>query len=126
MKLKRKNFISRFRLRVIFQNIPSYLTLFLGVLFAGVLLLFGMMMSPLLSHFKEDVISSEIATYQYVLKAPVEVEDGAEKYAVCSLENEKGEEILVYGIEKNSKYFDKELEDGKALISTGYADKYWR
>ena len=124
MKLKRKNFISRFRLRVIFQNIPSYLTLFLGVLFAGVLLLFGMMMSPLLSHFKEDVISSEIATYQYVLKAPVEVEDGAEKYAVCSLENEKGEEILVYGIEKNSKYFDKELEDGKALISTGYADKY--
>lgn len=124
MKLKRKNFISRFRLRVIFQNIPSYLTLFLGVLFAGVLLLFGMMMSPLLSHFKEDVISSEIATYQYVLKAPVEVEDGAEKYAVCSLENEKGEEILVYGIEKNSKYFDKELEDGKVLISTGYADKY--
>lgn len=124
IRLKRKSFISRFRLRVIFQNIPSYLTLFLGVLFAGVLLLFGMMMSPLLSHFKEDVISSEIATYQYVLKAPVEVEDGAEKYAVCSLENEKGEEILVYGIEKNSKYFDKELEDGKALISTGYADKY--
>lgn len=59
-----------------------------------------------------------------MLKAPVEVEDGAEKYAVCSLENEKGEEILVYGIEKNSKYFDKELENGKALISTGYADKY--
>lgn len=124
IRLKRKSFISRFRLRVIFQNIPSYLTLFAGVLFAGVLLLFGMMMSPLLSHFKEDVISSEIAAYQYVLKAPAKVGEGAEKYAVCSLENEKGEEILVYGIEKNSKYFDKELENGKALISTGYADKY--
>ena len=39
----RLSFLTRFRLRVIFQNIPSYLTLFVGILFANVLLLFGLM-----------------------------------------------------------------------------------
>ena len=33
--------------------------------------------------------------YQYILKAPCEADEGAEKYAVCSLENEKGEEIII-------------------------------
>lgn len=124
IKLKRKNFISKFRLRVIFQNLSSYITLFIGVLFASVLLLFGMMMSPLLTHFKDEVINSEIAAYQYILKAPCEADEGAEKYAVCSLENEKGEEITVYGIEKNSEYFDENLGKDELLLSDGFSDKY--
>lgn len=124
IKLKRKNFISKFRLRVIFQNLSSYVTLFIGVLFASVLLLFGMMMSPLLTHFKDEVINSEIAAYQYILKAPCEADEGAEKYAVCSLENEKGEEITVYGIEENSEYFDENLGKDELLLSDGFSDKY--
>lgn len=124
IKLKRKNFISKFRLRVIFQNLSSYITLFIGVLFASVLLLFGMMMSPLLTHFKDEVINSEIAAYQYILKAPCEADEGAEKYAVCSLENEKGEEITVYGIEENSEYFDENLGKDELLLSDGFSDKY--
>lgn len=43
-------FFNRFRLRIILQNRSSFLTLFVGILFANILLLFGMMMSPLLSH----------------------------------------------------------------------------
>ena len=124
IKLKRKNFISKFRLRVIFQNLSSYITLFIGVLFASVLLLFGMMMSPLLTHFKDEVINPEIAAYQYILKAPCEADEGAEKYAVCSLENEKGEEITVYGIEENSEYFDENLGKDELLLSDGFSDKY--
>lgn len=124
IKLKRKNFISKFRLRVIFQNLSSYITLFIGVLFASVLLLFGMMMSPLLTHFKDEVINSEIAAYQYILKAPCEADEGAEKYAVCSLENEKGEEITVYGIEEKSEYFDENLGKDELLLSDGFSDKY--
>lgn len=124
IKLKRKNFVSKFRLRVIFQNLSSYITLFIGVLFASVLLLFGMMMSPLLTHFKDEVINSEIAAYQYILKAPCEADEGAEKYAVCSLENEKGEEITVYGIEENSEYFDENLGKDELLLSDGFSDKY--
>ena len=35
---------SRFRLRVIFQNVSSYLVLFVGVVFANLLLFFGMLL----------------------------------------------------------------------------------
>lgn len=66
-----------------------------------------MMMSPLLQNFKTEVINSEIAKYQYILKAPVQTETkGAEKYAVMSLQTERGEEITVYGVEEDSTYFE--------------------
>ena len=47
-------FFNRFRLRIILQNKSSYLTLFIGIFFANVLLLFGMMMKPLLDHYQEE------------------------------------------------------------------------
>ena len=71
-------------------------------------------MSPLLQNFKDEVIHSEIAKYQYIFKEPVQTETkDAEKYAVMSLQTQKGEEITVYGVDENSSY----LED--AVIPTG-------
>ncbi len=125
IKLGHFKFFTRFRLRVIFQNISAYFTLFLGVFFASILLLFGMMMSPLLSHFKDDVINSKISDYQYILKAPVETKNSkAEKYSVYSLKNDDGEEITVYGIDKNSKYLNADLDEGTVLVSDGFMEKY--
>ena len=49
-------FLNRFRLRIILQNKSSYLTLFIGIFFANVLLLFGMMMKPLLDHYQEEIL----------------------------------------------------------------------
>lgn len=121
-------FFTRFRLRIVFQNISAYLTLFLGVFFASFLLFFGMMMSPLLQNFKTEVIHSEIAKYQYILKAPVQTETkGAEKYAVMSLQTERGEEITVYGVEEDSTYLkDAKIPSGKnkVLLSDGFLEKY--
>ena len=77
MRLPDFKFFTRFRLRIVFQNISAYLTLFLGVFFASFLIFFGMMMSPLLQNFKDEVIHSEIAKYQYILKAPVQTETTA-------------------------------------------------
>ncbi len=125
MPLRHFRFLTRFRLRVIGQNLTAYLTLFLGVLMASFLLFFGLMLSPLLDHFKGEVLDSELAAYQYILKVPVEtnVED-AEKYAVLSLENTSGEEITVYGIREDSKYFGEAIPDGEVLLSDGYMEKY--
>jgi putative ABC transport system permease protein len=96
-------------------------------IFANVLLMFGMMMSPLLSKYQDDIISNMICKYQYVLKTPVEVTDkNAEKYCVTSLtkENEfNGEEINIYGIGDNSKYFEQNVSDG-FYVSEGFAEKY--
>ncbi|MGN1131884.1 MAG: FtsX-like permease family protein, partial [Ruminococcus sp.] len=128
IKLKSKKFFTRFRIRIILQNKSTYFMMFVGVFLASVLLVFGLMMSPLLSNFKEEIIQSKIANYQYILKTPVETTDkNAEKYCVRSLENEKGEEITVYGISENSKYL-KNLDFSKdkdmVVLSDGLMEKY--
>lgn len=56
VKLPAFPFFQRFRLRIILQNMPAYLTLFIGIIFANILLLFGMMMSPLLSHYQNEIV----------------------------------------------------------------------
>lgn len=128
LKLTKFNFFTRFRLRVIFQNIPNYITLFIGILFASILLLFGMMMSPLLDNYKEEIVNNMISKYQYILKTQVETENKeAEKYCASSLKTyfneEKGEDISVYGISEDSKYVDIDFKDG-IYISDGFAEKY--
>lgn len=123
--LKGMKFIPRVRLRVIFQNISSYITLFVGVLFAGILLVFGMMMTPLFDIYRDDVKVSKIADYQYILKTPVETQNkDAEKYCVYTLKTDRDDDVTVYGIQENSKYFKGQLHDGKILMSDSLKDKY--
>lgn len=128
VKLKRKSFFGRFRTRIVLQNKSAYLTLFLGIWFANLLLMFGMMMTPLLEHYKDDVKKSEISKYQYVLKAPIPTEaKGVEKYVVQSLETAEEEEITIYGIVDDSEYLkDLKLPTGKEeiIVSDGYMEKY--
>lgn len=129
VKLPHMKFFTRFRLRIVIQNRSSYITLVIGIVFANILFLFGMMMSPLLSHYQEEVVTNMLADYQYVLKAPVEIEDEeAEKYCVVSLKtvngDEEGEEISVYGVQKDSEYVEWQLPSNGICISDGYAEKY--
>lgn len=128
VKLQGERFFTRFRIRIILQNKSTYFMMLVGVFLASVLLVFGLMMSPLLNNFKEEITQSKIANYQYILKTPVETTDkNAEKYCVSSLENEKGEEITVYGISENSKYL-KSLDFSKdkdmVVLSDGLMEKY--
>lgn len=129
VKLPHFKFFNRFRIRVILQNIPNYIMLVVGICFADVLLLFGLMMHPLLDHFEEETIENMIAEYQYVLKAPVETEnEKAEKYCAETLEiddkEDTGEEITVFGINEDSEYFTHVLPADGVMISDGYAEKY--
>lgn len=127
-KLKRGKFITRFRIRIILQNIPAYLTLFIGIMLASVLLIFGMVMSPLIDHFKVEVKDSLISEYQYILKAPVETKNkDAEKYCVNSLNIPDGESITIYGISENSKYLsdiDLPENQNEVIVTDGYMEKY--
>lgn len=129
VRLPKFKFFNRFRLRIIFQNMSSYVTLFVGMLFANVLLLFGMMMVPLLNHYQNEVTQSQIADYQYILKTTTDVNvsySNAEKYSVTSLETtgDKEESITIYGIVDNSKYVDFDIPKEGVAISDGYASKY--
>lgn len=122
-------FMHRFRLRVVFQNISNYITLFIGIFFAAVIVIFSLMFGPLLDDYSTIVGKSVIAKYQYALKAPVttKVKD-AEKYCVESLKTLPGkymeDEITLYGIKENSNYIKADIPAGEVLVSNGYWEKF--
>ena len=119
-------FFTRFRIRVLLQNAANYLIMFIGIQFAYVLLMFGLVMQPILEHYQELITDNMIADYQYILNMPVsemndkyklkmlfsmlqfeqnvetENED-AEKFSAYTLrttdESYMLEDILLYGIE---------------------------
>ena len=62
----------RFRLRVIFQNISNYLVLFVGIIFANLLLFFGLLLPSVLNHYQEEIQENMLAKYQYMLEVPTD------------------------------------------------------
>ena len=119
----------RFRLRVLLQNLPNYITIFVGIFLANVILLFGMALPPLVAHYQEEITSNMICDYQYILKAPVETEtENAEKICVGSLNTIEGklksEGVSVFGITPDSKYVDLDLSDDSIYISNALSEKF--
>ena len=167
---------SRFRIRVIFQNMSNYMVLFIGILFANLLLMFGLLLPSALSHYQVEIQNNMLAKYQYMLQVPVSAVSGnkfdglisllefymdsrtdnedAEEFSAYSLNTlpgkYKSEEVLLYGIEPDSRYVtidfnntkdkkdeavNKEKADNKntanaekesaaVYISSAYADKF--
>ncbi len=129
VKLPNVGFMNRFRMRIMIQNCSSYFTLLGGIVFSSVLLMFGLMMSPLLSHFQASVLDFKLAKYQYILKTPTSIENqGAEEYSALGLtfvaDKGKEEEITVYGIKEKSAYVKESMPKNGVLISDGFAEKY--
>ena len=79
VRLPAFSFMNRFRIRIILQNKSGYITLFIGILFANILLLFGMMMTPLLSNYQKKIVDNMIAKYQYMLNVPEDEEEEEEE-----------------------------------------------
>lgn len=141
---------SRFRLRVIFQNVSNYLVLFVGVIFANLLLFFGMLLPSALDHYQLEIQENMLAKYQYMLSVPASVSSGnkldgmislleyymdtrtdnkdAEKFSAYSLNTMPGkyksEEIVLYGVEPDSQYIHADLSGDGVYISSAYADKF--
>lgn len=124
--LPNMKFFSRFRIRIILQNRVAYSMLFIGILFANLLLMFGLVFPSMLDHYQKKVEEGMIAKYQYILKTPAETEKKAEKYAVCALEttDENCSEITVYGIQSQSSYLYLAFEEDGIYISEGIAEKF--
>lgn len=120
--------MTRFKLRVIFQNIPNYITIFVGVFFAGFILVFGTMFTPLLDYVADETVANMPAAHQYILKVSAETETAdAEKYCIGSLKttgDDFTEDISIYGISEGSSYINADLNEEKVYISSAYSDKY--
>lgn len=139
MRLPRWNFLSRFRLRIIFQNIPNYLILFVGIAFISIMLAMAIGMPSTLQYYKDNTKDMMFADYQYVLKSYKD-ETGkeittknsdAEKFSMDSLlykTDALDEEVSIYGVEDTSKYISlldaKNLKEKEVYISKPFSDKY--
>ena len=146
----RMKIFHRFRLRVIFQNISNYLVLFVGIIFANLLLMFGLLLPSALDHYQLEIQNNMLAKYQYMLSMPVSAMGGsnklesmldmllfahdaetdnedAEEFSAYSLNTlptkYKSEEVTLYGVHDDSKYIDVDFSDG-VYISKAYADKF--
>lgn len=143
-------FFQRFQLRVIFQNMSNYIVMLVGILFANLLLMFGLLLLSTLAHYEKEVQENLLAEYQYLLTVPVSAVSGnkldeafalldfylgtktrnedAEKFSVYALntlpEKYKSEEILLYGIIPKSSYIQTDFEEDGVYISRSYAEKY--
>ncbi len=122
-------FLHRFRTRIIFQNIPNYIMMFLGIFIGGVLVVFGLLFGPLFEDYKKMIVEDRICDYQYVLSVPVETEDPlAEKYMLNSLkttdERFMEDDVSIFGVEENSAYVEAMPQKDEIVISNGFAIKF--
>ncbi|MBR2801583.1 MAG: ABC transporter permease [Erysipelotrichaceae bacterium] len=143
-------FFSCYRTRILFANRGNYLSIFVGFLFANLLLMFGMGLPMLLDAYQENMEMNLLSTYQYVLKMPVSLQQDdhklegllegvgflrdtetsnidAEKFSAYELElipelGFRQENVSFYGVEEDSRYIQG-LE-GRTLISSALAEKY--
>ncbi len=134
VRLPEFKFLARFRIRIILQNKAGYSMLFIGIVFANILMLFGLMLSPLLNHYGDEVEEKLVADYQYILKQQIETRNqSAEPFSVTTLQTDFGkwenEEITVYGIAEDSKYIVKKgtalnYQKSGAYVSKGILEKF--
>ena len=144
-------FLSRFRLRVIFQNLGSYVILFVGILFANLLLMFGLLFPSAMQHYQDTMPDNMLSQYTTMLTVPanaanekrklqslvnmlifrsdVETEQaGAEKFSAYSLMTlpgkYKSESVTLYGVEPDSQYIRGDFQKGTVLISSAYKEKF--
>ena len=68
-------FFHRFRLRVIFQNIGNYCILLIGILFANLLLMFGLALPDVLDVYQDNLKNNMLCKYQYILQMPYDAMD---------------------------------------------------
>ena len=144
-------FFTRFRLRVIFQNVGNYLILFIGILFANMLLMFGLALPAVLDHYQAEIEQNLLCNYQYILQVPYdamnedkklesmismlyfqsEVEtdnEDAEKFTAYALNTPDKpymkESVTLYGLQDDSRYIPIDFRDNGVYISSAYAEKY--
>lgn len=144
-------FFHRFRLRVIFQNMGNYIVLFVGILFANLLLIFGLALPDVLDIYQDNLENNMLSEYQYLLQMPYDAmndehklesmismllfqnevqtdNEDAEKFSAYSLKTVDtgydSEDIMIYGVKEDSRYIQLEHADTGVSISSTYADKY--
>jgi putative ABC transport system permease protein len=147
-------FFTRFRTRIFLQNVPAYLVMLVGILFANLFILFGLDFPDIMDRYEVEMKERPLAPYITMLSLPdsirrddhkleatlemlnffneVETEnETAEKFSAYQLKSAadqtmdyNGEKVTVYGINEDSEYIDLDVSDHQVYVSQAYADKF--
>ena len=142
------SFLGRFRLRILFQNMPNYLVLIFGVIFIELMMCFAFGLPDSLNHYGEIASDMVFSPYQYMLMGYKDSDGNvietagssaepfgyetllypkARKDSVRSGMGSGGDEsVTVYGIVHGSTYVDlpADLPEGHGLVSTAFQKKF--
>jgi putative ABC transport system permease protein len=146
-RLPKWAFLRRFRLRILFQNIPNYVILIFGVIFIELMMCFAFGLPDSLDHYAKEAPGMMFAPYQYMLMGS-EDDDGnvittgektAERFDAKNLIYPKkkstfregmgsggDESVTAYGIGNDSDYISLESRTGagKVYVSSAFAKKF--
>lgn len=143
------SFLGRFRLRVLFQNMPNYAVLIFGVILSELMLCFAFGLTDSLENYGERAPEMVFADYQYMLMGYKDSdgniistdEETAERFSCTNLMYPKevtssmrdgmgsggDESVTVYGISDGSKYISlpSDTSGGHVYLSTAFRDKFY-
>ena len=146
-RLPHWSFLRRFRLRILFQNIPNYIVLIFGVVFIELMLCFAFGLPDSLDNYSDTAAGMMFADYQYMLMSNLDdegevistSEETAEKFCAVNLLYPKArstfrtgmgsggdEGVTVYGIDPGSAYITvpEGTSEGSVYISSAFRDKF--
>ena len=146
-RLPKWSFLGRFRLRILFQNMPNYIVLIFGVIFIELMLCFAFGLPDSLMHYQEQAPNMMFAEYQYMLMDYKDSDDNviqtkeesAERFSMTDLLYPKkkssfrtgmgsggDEKVTVYGISQDSKYvkLGEDANNGGVYVSSAFMDKF--
>ena len=131
--LSHGSFMHRIRARVILQNIPAYLILFIGIFFVMLMLSIAIGLPDTLSYYQNNVSSLMLAKNETILNDEnIQTHvASAESFFQKTLEYKTDsfrEDVSVFGVQSNSSYVKskqiKQLKRHQILISQSIHDKY--
>ena len=141
------SFLKRFRLRIMFQNMPNYVVLIFGVIFIELMMCFAFGLPDSLDHYGSRAPEMVFADYQYMLMGykdsdgnVIETsEDSAERFSAKTLMYPKetggfragmgsggDESVTVYGISPDSSYVSMPagLPENNVYLSSAFMQKF--
>ena len=127
-KLKNMSFVNKFKLRVLFANKLSYVSLLFGIFIANLLLIYGVSAEPIFIKYADDMQNQMKYAHTYIVKSDMDDLD-ASKASLVSLElvDRDDEKVQTYGIDEAAKYDEidvSSLANGEVVISLGLAKRF--
>ena len=135
LNLNRFNFNTKFKIRELCRSLPRSVLMILGVTFASMLLLIGFATKDSMNYMVTNSYSDIYKyNYEYTFNAlQVGKVDKGEKRSLSSFTskiNNKDEDFIIYGVEKDSKLInlvnknDDIISFDKVIITKSMSDRY--